>query len=68
MPAPVISPTGFARRWAGRLENIGRRFCGSSDIFGACEAAIASRLAPTGDRLLIQNAVPCGSEPARDER
>ncbi len=37
----------------------------------ACVAhpdAIASRLAPTGNRVCLKTMVNCGSEPARDER
>ena len=35
-------------------------------IDGDCQAAIASRLAPTLDRACLGNSVNCGSELARD--
>ncbi|QAY89781.1 hypothetical protein E3W21_22900 [Pseudomonas sp. F01002] len=52
----VISPIGFGRHWAERLESIGRRFCGRPEIFGVWDAAFASKsnrrtAAPTFDRI-----------------
>ena len=36
------------------------------DFFETCSDAIASRLAPTSDRVSQNNSVNCGSEPARE--